>query len=360
MSVYGSQHSLSSVSSIRDRNVTTSAKSSTKKEIESWAKEGQEGVTLDCCRYSGRLMDQVTEQRLLNTKLWDLSKERHRFLSQNALEKKMFLEKQGKKSALLKGMLEGLNTDGSRVSYSAEAQRVRAGLKGPDSTGARMALLERLEPKKNKLKKESRKTTDNNSVACISTNNSSSGVNNFKSAKSVKFNRGQPIAIPTSNLELKDTRRPKLACSQWELSQQIRKSTKSDSDFEERSEKSNETFWRTSEFKTYPGNKGKDSIVPAPPSVGRHFSVTNPAPPNAARRTRSCRGAPELTAPIKDRRYLSLTDLLSEKNLLDKDIAQLIKNTESLHARLKMVKPRIKPHKAVRYFWKKKCSSLKV
>ena len=223
-----------------------------------------------------------------------------------------------------------------------------------------MALLERLEPKKNKLKKESRNTADNNSVECISTNNSSSGVNSSKSIKSVKFNRGQSNAMPTSNLELKDTRRPKLDCAQWEPSQQIRKLTKSDSDFEERSEKSNETFWRTSEFKTYPGNKGKASIVPVPPSVGRHFSATNPAPPNAARRTRSCRGAPELTAPIKDRRYLSLTDLLSEKNLLDKDIAQLIKNTESLHARPKMVKPRIKPPKAVRYFWKKECRSLKV
>ena len=106
--------------------------------------------------------------------------------------------------------------------------------------------------------------------------------------------------------------------------------------------------------------KTKLVLFRAPPNVGRHASVTNPALLNAERRTRSCKSAPELAAPVKDRRYLSLTELLSEKNLLDKDIAQLIKNTESLHARPKMVKSRIKPRKAVRYSWKKEYKSLKV
>ena len=226
MSVYGSQHSLSSVSSIRDRTIPAK---STKKEIESWAKEGQEGVTLDCCRTTGILMDNVTEQRMLNTKLWDLSKERYRFLSQNAFDKKMFLEKQAKKSTVLKGMLEGLNTDGTRISYSADALSMRAGLKGPESTGARMALLERLEPKKNKLMKEPSNTSNNNSLECVSMTNSSSSVNYSKSAKSVKFNSEQLIATP---MELKETRWPKLDCAQWEPSQQMKKSTKCNSDFE--------------------------------------------------------------------------------------------------------------------------------
>ena len=130
------------------------------------------------------------------------------------------------------------------------------------------------------------------------------------------------------------------------------KSTKCNNDIEESSEKSNDTFWRTSEFKSYLGNENTAGIPPVPPSYGRHL--------NAERRRRSCRSAPELTTSIKDRRYLSLTDMLSERNTLDKDIAQLINNSESLHARPKMIKPRIKPRKAVQNFWKKECSSLKV
>ena len=258
-------------------------------------------------------MDNVTQQRLLNNKLWDLSKERYRFLSENAFQKKMFLKKQARKSKVFQGMLEGLNIDGARISYSEDALRMRAGLKGPESTGARMALLERMEPKKSKPQKESSNKTDNNNLECASMYNSNS-VNQSKIAKSVKFNREELIVTPKSHLELKETRWPKLDCAQWEPYQQITKSMKCNRDNYDSSEKSNDTFWRTSEFKNSPGNESKSGILPAHPSYGRHLKTE--------RRRRSCRSAPELTTPIKDRRYLSLTDMLSERNILDKDIAQ--------------------------------------
>ena len=187
------------MSNIRERST------SAKKEIESWAKEGQKSVTLDCCRQSGLLMDNVTQQRLLNTKLWDLSKERHRFLSENAFDKKMFLKKQARKSTVFKGMLEGFNTNGTRVSYSEDVQRMRAGLRGPESIGTRMALLEGMEPKKSKLQKDSSNNTDNNSLQCVSTYNS-----NSKIVKSVKFNREPLIVTPKSHFGIKRDKMAKI------------------------------------------------------------------------------------------------------------------------------------------------------
>ncbi len=92
----GSQQSLTGL--IGPQTIT--ARNNSMKEMIAWANEGNEGITLDntCARSSGQLMDNVTEQRMLNAKIWDLSKERQKFKSQNAYERKMFLEKQARKS----------------------------------------------------------------------------------------------------------------------------------------------------------------------------------------------------------------------------------------------------------------------
>lgn len=76
------------------------------KEIEAWIqKDNEYGPAHDVQRVSGKLSDNVTEERLLHAKLLELGKERYKFLVQNTYEKQMFLERQKRKSAPLKAHL---------------------------------------------------------------------------------------------------------------------------------------------------------------------------------------------------------------------------------------------------------------
>lgn len=73
------------------------------KEIEAWIQNDNEhGMAHDVQRVSGKLSDNVTEQRLLRAKLLDLGKERYKFLVQSTYEKQMFIERQKKKAGSLK------------------------------------------------------------------------------------------------------------------------------------------------------------------------------------------------------------------------------------------------------------------
>ena len=95
------------------------SKNDQQKEIETWVRSDS-GIQ-DTSRHSGQLPDNVTEQRMLMNKLYDLSKERYKFLSQSSFDKKVFLERQQKKSRVLREMLVGVSTEGQRKSWSAEA-----------------------------------------------------------------------------------------------------------------------------------------------------------------------------------------------------------------------------------------------
>ena len=361
MSVCGSQNSLTSVcNSIRDK--TASLKSSNMKEIESWAKEGQEGVTLDCSRHSGQLMDNVTEQRMLNSKLWDLSKERHRFIYQNTFDQKIFLERQSKKSAVLKEMLDGVNKDGSRTSYSSQALRRRASLRGPEKTCARIALLERFDPNRNKKgcklpKKDSIQTAENNSTECLSSNQSNTG-SRYKSAKSVSFGPSSSKAqvIITTPRQIVDIK----ACwSQMDdLSKEPTKQfkiTKAQCIIsEEGCFCQDETAGKTMKKDRPPTTAATStttsvSYVPTLPKLKRHSSMINPQALNQQRYARS-QSAPGLTLPNQDHRYKCLTDLLSDNRTLDRDISELVRNMESLHVPPKRQRSVARPGKRIIQF----------
>ena len=95
--------------SLRSKSTWVTTKNNTQKEIEAWAKDGTR--THELTRSSGQLPENVTEQRLLQAKLWELSKERHKFLSQNTYEKKMFLDQQKRKSDVFQELLKDVIID---------------------------------------------------------------------------------------------------------------------------------------------------------------------------------------------------------------------------------------------------------
>ena len=69
-----------------------------------------------------QLSDNITEERMLQARLMELSKERYKFINQITYEKKMFLDRQQRKSAALKEKLMNVSLDAPRYkSKSAHA-----------------------------------------------------------------------------------------------------------------------------------------------------------------------------------------------------------------------------------------------
>ncbi|ESO84185.1 hypothetical protein LOTGIDRAFT_155509 [Lottia gigantea] len=106
------------------------------KEIEAWVKKDDDPLTgsHETSRMAGQLTDNITEERMLKAKLWELSKERYKFIAQNSYEQKIFLDRMMKKSSAIRRILSA-NDDKPCVTYS----RIK-------SSSIRHALLERLDP----------------------------------------------------------------------------------------------------------------------------------------------------------------------------------------------------------------------
>ncbi|XP_071106008.1 uncharacterized protein [Haliotis cracherodii] len=129
-----------------------SNKSNAMKEMEAWVKKDADplGANHEASRMSGQLVDNVTEERMLKSKLWDLSKERYKFLTQNAYEKKVFVDRMQRKSSVFKRMLTQSDTMSSRRSSieNSDSSVSSYRVKGPGKcTNARQAFLERMDPK---------------------------------------------------------------------------------------------------------------------------------------------------------------------------------------------------------------------
>lgn len=106
------------------------------KEIEAWVR-GEDGYyQRDAVRMSGQLTDNVTEERMLRAKLWELSRERYKFLSQNAYERKVFVDRiQRKSSANRRNTLQLERIAGEK----SGGRKVKSG-------NARLSLLDRFDP----------------------------------------------------------------------------------------------------------------------------------------------------------------------------------------------------------------------
>lgn len=82
-----------------------SARDDVWKDIRNWAKPNGCGTNN---AIGSQLKDNVTEQRLLESRLMDLSKERYKFIMQVAWQRKAFVDKQKTKAGQMKELLVGI------------------------------------------------------------------------------------------------------------------------------------------------------------------------------------------------------------------------------------------------------------
>ena len=144
----------------RMKSKFTSNKSNATKEMEAWAKRDTDallGASHEASRMSGQLSDNVTEERMLRSKLWELSKERHKFLLQNAYEKKMFIDKVMRKAGPVRHYSAQTGTVrrhsfetpsfGDSRSDICSSLSIKSAPHARPRPNARFALLERMDPK---------------------------------------------------------------------------------------------------------------------------------------------------------------------------------------------------------------------
>lgn len=94
------------------------------KEIRDWAKPSGSGTTNNT--FGAQLKDNVTEQRLLESRLMDLSKERYKFIVQVAWQRKAFIDKQKTKTGQMKELLGGIEAAQIKTSKKNLANQLRA------------------------------------------------------------------------------------------------------------------------------------------------------------------------------------------------------------------------------------------
>ncbi|XP_019644630.1 PREDICTED: uncharacterized protein LOC109485456 isoform X2 [Branchiostoma belcheri] len=88
-----------------------SRKSDANKEIEEWISDvKREKSTV---RTAAQPAENYTEQRMLESKLYDLSKERYKFLSQANYQRKAFLDKQQRKTSVMKDLMRKVDSGAS-------------------------------------------------------------------------------------------------------------------------------------------------------------------------------------------------------------------------------------------------------
>ncbi|XP_071964767.1 uncharacterized protein [Antedon mediterranea] len=82
------------------------------KDIRDWAKpsSGRNDDDDQTLVIGSQIKDNVTEQRMLESRLFDLSKERYKFIVQVAWQRKAFLDRQKQKTGVMKKLLTGIDT----------------------------------------------------------------------------------------------------------------------------------------------------------------------------------------------------------------------------------------------------------
>ncbi|XP_013382361.1 uncharacterized protein LOC106153103 [Lingula anatina] len=112
------------------------------REIQDWASDG---TAPGFSRHSGQLSDNVTEERMLKSKIMDLSKERYKYMTQSVYDMKQFLDKQKKKSRILQDLLKNIEVDSSS---RRKSWPVQLGTSDEGVNHARHAMLDRFDPTK--------------------------------------------------------------------------------------------------------------------------------------------------------------------------------------------------------------------
>lgn len=112
-------------------------RSNATKTIEEWAREGRSSAQPEVSigRKSGtQLSDNVTEERMLQARLMELSKERYKFIHQIQYEKKMFLDRQQRKSAALREKLKNVKSESNNNRLRSWSANDLSAARKPNST----------------------------------------------------------------------------------------------------------------------------------------------------------------------------------------------------------------------------------
>lgn len=87
-------------------------KDSASRQIQAWARGGDyEGDSRDLGRHSGQLSDNITEQRVLQTRLLDLGRERYKAITEREYQKNRFIDRQQQKTRVMRDLLRNINLE---------------------------------------------------------------------------------------------------------------------------------------------------------------------------------------------------------------------------------------------------------
>lgn len=126
---------------------TFSAKANASKEIEAWGRD-YGSLADSTMRGAGQLTENVTEARMLQSKIMEMSKERYKYMNQASFGMKFFLDAQTRKTRLMPRLLHGVD-----ISYWLSKKSVRHVPKFSSSaSNARFAFLDRMETSGEKCK----------------------------------------------------------------------------------------------------------------------------------------------------------------------------------------------------------------
>ena len=102
------------------------------RDIREWAKPtrraSEDGTVQDADQTTvigAQLKDNITEQRMLENRLYDLSRERYKFMVQVAWQRKAFLDKQKRKTGMMKDLLKGVDTTTTQPGKKNQSERLQ-------------------------------------------------------------------------------------------------------------------------------------------------------------------------------------------------------------------------------------------
>ncbi|XP_072043756.1 uncharacterized protein [Amphiura filiformis] len=104
-----------------------SSRDDTRRDIQDWAKPARRSSDDEdqTTMIGGQLKDNVTEQRMLESRLFDLSRERYKFMVQVAWQRKAFLDKQKRKTGMMKDLLKGVDTSTVQPGKRNQSERLQ-------------------------------------------------------------------------------------------------------------------------------------------------------------------------------------------------------------------------------------------
>lgn len=85
---------------------------SASRQIQAWARGGDyENDSRDIGRSSGQLSDNITEQRVLQTRLLDLGRERYKAITEREYQKNRFIDRQQQKTRVMRDLLRNIDLE---------------------------------------------------------------------------------------------------------------------------------------------------------------------------------------------------------------------------------------------------------